>query len=184
MPLKLTVGLSKKVGLPEFSSVGATCSLDCELDATLLDDDREGFRRRVAAIYDACRQSIDDELARHNGKQVLPESHADTNPVADPVADRVSATPPTQSNGNGNGNGNGNSSDGRPATDKQIDYVHQLSDQVRGLGIRRLESLAQKLFDKPVAGLQSFEASVLIDTLKQIKAGSIDLQDALSGVTT
>jgi len=35
-----------------------------------------------------------------------------------------------------------------------------------------------------VAGLQSFEASVLIDTLKQIKAGSIDLQDALSGVTT
>ena len=176
MPLKLTVGLSKKVGLPEFSSVGATCSLDCELDATLLDDDREGFRRRVAAIYDACRQSIDDELARHNGKQVLPESHADTNPVADPVADRVSATPPTQSNGNG--------SDGRPATDKQLDYVHQLSDQVRGLGIRRLESLAQKLFDKPVAGLQSFEASVLIDTLKEIKSGSIDLQDALSGVTT
>ena len=178
MPLKLTVGLSKKVGLPEFSSVGATCSLDCELDATLLDDDREGFRRRVAAIYDACRQSIDDELARHNGKQVLPESHADTNPVADPVADRVSATPPTQSNGNGNG------SDGRPATDKQLDYVHQLSDQVRGLGIRRLESLAQKLFDKPVAGLQSFEASVLIDTLKEIKSGSIDLQDALSGVAT
>ena len=182
MPLKLTVGLSKKVGLPEFSSVGATCSLDCELDATLLDDDREGFRRRVAAIYDACRQSIDDELARHNGKQVLPESHADTNPVADPVADRVSAPPPTQSNGNGNGNGNG--SDGRPATDKQLDYVHQLSDQVRGLGIRRLESLAQKLFDKPVAGLQSFEASVLLDTRTQIKAGRIDLQDALSGVTT
>ena len=180
MPLKLTVGLSKKVGLPEFSSVGATCSLDCELDATLLDDDREGFRRRVAAIYDACRQSIDDELARHNGKQVLPESHADTNPVADPVADRVSVTPPVQSIGNGNGNG----SDGRPATDKQLDYVHQLSDQVRGLGIRRLESLAQKLFDKPVAGLQSFEASVLIDTLKEIKSGSIDLQDALSGVTT
>ena len=176
MPLKLTVGLSKKVGLPEFSSVGATCSLDCELDATLLDDDREGFRRRVAAIYDACRQSIDDELARHNGKQVLPESHVDTNPVADPVADRVSVTPPVQSNGNG--------SEGRPATDKQLDYVHQLSDQVRGLGIRRLESLAQKLFDKPVAGLQSFEASVLIDTLKEIKSGSIDLQDALSGVTT
>jgi hypothetical protein len=119
---------------------------------------------------------VHDELARHNGEQVVPESHADTNPAADPVADRVSATPPAQSNGNG--------SEGRPATDKQIDYVHQLSDQVRGLGIRRLESLAQKLFDKPVTGLQSFEASVLIDTLKQIKAGSIDLQDALSGVAT
>ena len=180
MPLKLTVSLSKKVGLPEYSSVGASCSLECELDLTLLEGDREGLRQRVTAIYDACRQSVHDELARHNGEQVVPESHADTNPAADPVADRVSATPPAQSNGNGNGNG----SEGRPATDKQIDYVHQLSDQVRGLGIRRLESLAQKLFDKPVTALQSFEASVLIDTLKQIKAGSIDLQDALSGVAT
>jgi len=176
MPLKLTVGLSKKVGLPEFSSVGASCSLDCELDSTLLDGNREGFRERVAAIYNACRQAIDDELARHNAKQVLPESHVDTNLVADPVADRVSPPPPAHSNGNG--------SEGRPATDKQLGYVHQLSDQIHGLGIRRLDSLAQKLFDKPVTDLQSFEASGLIDTLKEIKAGSIDLQTALSGVAT
>ena len=182
MPLSLSISRSKKIGLPNYGSLGACCSVEVELDGSLLKNDPERFRQEVHDAFAACHEAVEQELARHNGEQVLPESHVDTNPVADPVADRVSVTPPVQSNGNGNGNGNG--SDGRPATDKQLDYVHQLSDQVRGLGIRRLESLAQKLFDKPVAGLQSFEASVLIDTLKEIKSGSIDLQDALSGVTT
>ena len=32
MPLRLNVGVSKKLGLPEYSSVGASCSLDLELE--------------------------------------------------------------------------------------------------------------------------------------------------------
>jgi hypothetical protein len=37
MPLTLNVGISKKVGLPDFGSVGATCNVSVELDAGLAD---------------------------------------------------------------------------------------------------------------------------------------------------
>ena len=39
MPMKLNVGVSRKVGLPNYGSVGASCNLELELDATLLERD-------------------------------------------------------------------------------------------------------------------------------------------------
>ena len=38
MPLRLSVGVSKKIGLPEYSSAGAHCDLELELEAGLLED--------------------------------------------------------------------------------------------------------------------------------------------------
>jgi hypothetical protein len=49
------------------------------------------------------------------------------------------------------------------------------------VGIRRLESLAQRVCNKPIAELSSFDASSLIDTLKAIKEGKRDAEAALSG---
>jgi hypothetical protein len=64
--MRLTIGVSKKVGLPEFSSVGASCGLELELEAGLLDD-LEAFHERAHDAYVACHQAVFDELSRLAG---------------------------------------------------------------------------------------------------------------------
>ena len=74
MPMKLNVGVSQKVGLPNYGSVGASCNLEMELDAGLLEKDLDGFHARIRAAYVAAHQAVHDELAR---------LHAPATPVPD-----------------------------------------------------------------------------------------------------
>ena len=165
MPLRLNVGLSKKVGLPNYSSLGASCNLEIELDQGLLFSDLDGFQQRVKHAFVACNQAVHDELAR----QQIGRSNGDTGgaPQVDQATSRA------------NGNGNGHSH--HRASQKQLDYANQLAGQIRGLGVRKLETVAQNMFAKPLADLSSLDASGLIDVLKDIKSGKIDLQEALNG---
>ena len=64
MPLKLNVGVSRKIGLPQFSSVGASCNLELELDATLMERDLDGFHSQIRSAYETAHQAVHDELAR------------------------------------------------------------------------------------------------------------------------
>ncbi|WP_406699452.1 hypothetical protein V5E97_11345 [Singulisphaera sp. Ch08] len=47
MPLRLNVGVSKKLGLPEYSSVGASCNLELEVDPMLIHNDLDGLHEQI-----------------------------------------------------------------------------------------------------------------------------------------
>ncbi|MFO0905698.1 MAG: hypothetical protein U0939_22010 [Pirellulales bacterium] len=64
MPLKLNVGLSKKVGLPDYGSLGASCHVEVELEASLVFQDLTGFHERVRQAFAACNQALHEELTR------------------------------------------------------------------------------------------------------------------------
>ncbi len=172
MPMRLNIGLTKKHGLPDYGSLGASCHVEIELDQSLIVSDLDGFQERVRRTFTACRQAVEDELARHRPAGAASESSEPKQPA-------------TASAGGTNGNGNGHSQrigNGTRASQKQLEYAQQLAGQIRGLGIRRLETLAQKMFSKPLADLSSLDASGLIDVLKDIKGNKIDLSAALNGV--
>jgi len=61
--LKLHAGVSKKVGLPNFSSASASCTIEAELDSSLLQD-HEGFQVVVRRAYQSCEQAVQDQIAR------------------------------------------------------------------------------------------------------------------------
>lgn len=173
MPMTLNVGLSKKHGLPDFGSVGASCNVTVELEGSILHQDLEAFQRHVRNAYVACSQAVNDELARQRQHEGNGGSHAT------PQTATSTRTPSVESHNDNRGAGNG--ANGHHASQKQTDYANQLARQIRGLGVRRLESLADKMFSKPIAGLSSLEASSLIDSLKAIKDGSLSLDAVLNG---
>jgi hypothetical protein len=72
MALKLNVGVSKKLGLPEYSSVGASCNVEVELDPGLLEHDLDAFHERARAAYVVCHQAVEDDLARSRPAPITP----------------------------------------------------------------------------------------------------------------
>jgi len=183
MPLTLNVGISRKLGLPDFGSVGATCNVSVELDAALLTREPDAFQRHVRNAYAACSQAVNDELARQTTPgMAAPSGSGVPTAAAAPNGHGNGAAQAAAGNGNGNGNGtSGNGNGTHAASQKQMGYVNQLARQIRGLGVRKLDSLTGKMFGKPLAGLSSLDASSLIDTLKAIKDGSVSLEAALNG---
>ena len=61
---RLNVGVSRKVGLPDYGSAGASCNVEVELSSEWLRRDGDGFHEQVRAVYAAARRAVDDELAR------------------------------------------------------------------------------------------------------------------------
>ncbi len=69
MAAKLSVGLQKKVGLPNYGSLGASCHVEFEVDPAWIDADPDRFRRKVHQAYDACHQAVQERLSRENDDQ-------------------------------------------------------------------------------------------------------------------
>ena len=155
MALKLNVGVSRKVGLPDYGSVGASCNLELEVEVGLLERDLDAFHARVRDAYVAAHQAVHDELARLQAPVEAP---------GDPPA------PPRHHASSGHPGGNGHADrppagrprPRRPATDKQVRAIRTIAGRqhadldglLRGYGVDRPEDLSLR------------QASELIDALK------------------
>jgi hypothetical protein len=147
MPLKLSVGLSRKVGQPDYGSLGASCGVEVELDPTLLRDDLQGFHASVRDAFVACGQAVNDELSRlgspPGGRPPVP-SDADHGPQRVP-------TRPARRNGGGGATARQVGAIGALARRKGADLDRLLRDD---FGVARPEDLSLA------------EASRLIDALR------------------
>jgi hypothetical protein len=63
MPLKLNVGLTKDVELPD-GSVEVSCGMEIRLDVASLNGNPDTFDRTVREAYDVCEHAVDNELKR------------------------------------------------------------------------------------------------------------------------
>jgi len=120
MAIKLSVGLQKKIGQPDYGSLGASCHVEFEIDSILLDGDLNGFHQKVHDAFAACQQAVNDQLSQQQSGQ--PHSHGNGQSQA------------TNGNGHTNGHANGHQarrSNGRSATQSQVRAIHAIANRQR-----------------------------------------------------
>jgi hypothetical protein len=166
MPLKLNIGLSKKVGLPDYGSLGASCHVEVELDGSLLQQDPEAFHRHVRNAYVACSQAVNDELARH----LEHSGNASNGNRNGSRVENANGGSGTQGNGhsdtnysNGNGRNGSSRGAGRAATASQARAIRAIAGRQR---IELGDLLAGRYGVSRPEDLSISEASNLIDELK------------------
>jgi hypothetical protein len=186
MPLKLNVGISRKVGQPNYGSLGAQCNMEVELDGSILNDP-DALRRQIAEAYSACSSAVHDELAGKHASSAAEPPGVRENPTRSDGNTRNGSRPGNHgangsgySNSRGNGRVNGSGSNGTTASAKQHTYIRQLAEKIDALGVRRLDALCDRMYSKPLVAITTLEASSLIDTLKDAKLGKLDLADLLA----
>jgi len=207
MPLILNVGVSKKIGLPNYSSCGASCHVECELETALLEHDLDGFQERVQRVYAACRQAVQDELAHHqlpaagnhqdrNGRDGNGQHVANRQNGMQTTCPRPAHTRAAIDRHDGASVAvaalDTDSLERRPATsvvmlpddpcasERQINFLKDLATQIHELGIRRLEVLVANRLVAHLQPLTSQEASQLIEALKRVRAAGTELRQFFS----
>jgi hypothetical protein len=149
MPLKLNVGLSKKVGDANYGSRGASVNVEIELESALVSQPDQ-LKDRIRQIFNSLRSSLSEEL---NGNGAHPTG-----------ANASSGA----RNGNGQHNG-GQASSGkaqpvRPATQSQIKAIHAIA---RSQQLDLVRFLRDRFNRERPEDLTIKEASGAIDDLKR-----------------
>jgi hypothetical protein len=154
--LKLHAGVSKKVGLPGFSSASASCTIEAELDSSLLQD-HEGFQVVVRRAYQSCEQAVQDQIVRltsEGPEDTQPQEVVEVRTSPAITGASVNRLPATQFS---------NQPNPRPATASQVKAI-------RAIAARRKIDLLGLLRDRfgltTADELGIRQASVLIDELK------------------
>lgn len=146
MPLKINLGLSKKVGEPNYGSRGASINLEVEIDSTLVAEPTK-FQERVRQLFGLVRTSLAEEL---NGK-----SNGYTTAGASPST-------PTPASGNGHLPSSVPEKP-RPATASQLKAISAIAHRQK---INLMLFLQNRIGVSQPADLSIKQASQVIDELK------------------
>jgi hypothetical protein len=165
MPLKLNVGLSRKVGEPNFGSRGAAVNLELELDSTLVAEP-ERLQERIRELFGLAKASIDEELHAEPTQTAANVQHssgpAATTPRQPHANGRNGASRSTSNGYRSGGSGRQSANNPPPATASQVRALHAIANR-QGLN---LEAVLQDRFNLGDAAVLSVaEASQLIDEL-------------------
>jgi len=167
--LKLHAGVSKKIGLPGFSSASASCTIEAELDSSLLKDS-DGFQLVVKRAYLSCEKAVQDQIDRLTGtgnsdgepgireSQVQPIGHeiieVQTSPATRGVAVSRVQAPRNQPQ---------SQPSPRPATASQVKAIRAIASRRR---IDLVALLRERFGVQTAESLGIRQASDLIDELK------------------
>ena len=151
MPVKLSVGLQQKVGLPDYGSLGASCFLEFEIERSCIEGDPDGFQHQVRTAFAACRQSVSEQLAMPATKPppaANGQSHVAVNGYANGHPSGVHTFPAKGT-----------------ATDSQVRAIYAIARR-HGLDPENLAT--QRFHRERLEDLSVREASALIDELKRV----------------
>lgn len=147
MPLKLNIGLSRKVGEANYGSRGASVNVELEVDGSLVSEPAK-LQDRIRQCFNLVRTSLNEELNGGNGSN----GHGHTDP-----------RPQTTANGNDARVNGSNGNNPRPATQSQVKAIHAIAKRHR---INIAPFLRQRYsVDRP-DDLDIKQASEVIDELK------------------
>ncbi len=147
MPVKINIGICRKVGEANFGSRGASINLEAELDASIVSDQHR-FKERVRSLYAMARRSVNEELN-----------------ITSEESDAESTSPPPSSEPSSrNGDAASNRTGVTPATASQVRAIYAIARRRR----LKMQDLLRDRFgaDHPEA-LSIRDASTLIDELKR-----------------
>lgn len=159
MPLRLNIGLSKKVGLPDYGSLGASANLELELDSGAVSDP-DRLRQQVRYLFGLAKASVEEELNQQQA--ALPHTATNGHGTA------------ASTNGNGhqhsaaNGHRPAGRSNGRAATASQVRAIKTIASRQRLNLAAQLEPFGVQA----VEDLSIQQASQLIDELKAEPVGA------------
>jgi hypothetical protein len=114
MPMKLNLGLMRKVGEPNYGSPGASVNIELEVDPDLASDAAK-LHQRIRGVYAQIRESLDQELHTNGTASGHSLPRADSTPPVQPSA-------PAR-------NGAAQNGDARPATRAQVTAIFAIAKQ-------------------------------------------------------
>ena len=158
MPLKLNIGLSRKVGEANYGSRGASVNVELEVDGSLVSEPAR-LHERIRELFALVRHSLAEEL---NGAHPTAVSNGSP-PAAEPSNPATGGDPRPESQTPRTGRA-------RAATPAQVKAIYAIG-RAGHLSDAEIAQRAQEQYGCSPEQLERRDASNFIDALKQEMAG-------------